>query len=139
LLVEYKDLGTMVEGKIESGIIRKGKSLPVPSTCGIKTDIVFLIVEKKYMMMPQKQLIHISALYGEQEDEIPLVRSYCMYARQTLTLAVRQHVVIKCAFVFEALKKRTFCQDTSYAPQTDPSTVYHNSRHRSCSSISSQS
>jgi peptide chain release factor subunit 3 len=81
LLVEYKDLGTMVEGKIESGIIRKGKSLPVPGICGINTDIVFLIVEKKYMMMPQKQLIHISALYGEQEDEIPLVRPYFMYGR----------------------------------------------------------
>ncbi|KAF2123525.1 hypothetical protein P153DRAFT_371587 [Dothidotthia symphoricarpi CBS 119687] len=50
IAAKYKDLGTMVEGKIESGIIKK---------------------ENKYLMMPNRQLIHISALYGEQEEEIP--------------------------------------------------------------------
>jgi peptide chain release factor subunit 3 len=50
IAAKYKDMGTMIEGKIESGIIKK---------------------EQKYLMMPNKELIHISALYGEQEDEIP--------------------------------------------------------------------
>ncbi|KAH3903936.1 peptide chain release factor GTP-binding subunit [Parastagonospora nodorum] len=50
IAAKYKDMGTMVEGKIESGIIKK---------------------ENKYIMMPNRQMIHISALYGEQEDEIP--------------------------------------------------------------------
>ncbi|CAN9121419.1 unnamed protein product [Alternaria sp. RS040] len=50
IAAKYKDMGTMIEGKIESGIIKK---------------------EQKYLMMPNRQTIHISALYGEQEDEIP--------------------------------------------------------------------
>lgn len=50
IAAKYKDMGTMIEGKIESGIIKK---------------------ENKYLMMPNRQTIHISALYGEQEDEIP--------------------------------------------------------------------
>ncbi|KAL5114592.1 translation termination factor GTPase eRF3 [Pleosporales sp. CAS-2024a] len=50
IAAKYKDMGTMVEGKIESGIIKK---------------------ENKYLMMPHRQMISISALYGEQEDEIP--------------------------------------------------------------------
>lgn len=47
---KYKDMGTMIEGKIESGIIKK---------------------DAKYLMMPNRETISISALYGEQEDEIP--------------------------------------------------------------------
>lgn len=39
----------MIEGKIESGIIKK---------------------ENKYLMMPNRETISISALYGETEDEI---------------------------------------------------------------------
>ncbi|KAH6838316.1 P-loop containing nucleoside triphosphate hydrolase protein [Alternaria rosae] len=50
IAAKYKDMGTMIEGKIESGIIKK---------------------EQKYLMMPNRQTIHISALYGEQEEEIP--------------------------------------------------------------------
>ncbi|KAL5396805.1 translation termination factor GTPase eRF3 [Paraphaeosphaeria minitans] len=46
---KYRDLGTMIEGKIESGVIKK---------------------ENKYLMMPNRDTITISALYGEQEDEI---------------------------------------------------------------------
>lgn len=46
---KYKDLGTMIEGKIESGVLKK--------------DI-------KYQMMPTKTEIIISALYGETEDEV---------------------------------------------------------------------
>ncbi|PSN75286.1 hypothetical protein BS50DRAFT_567984 [Corynespora cassiicola Philippines] len=50
IAAKYRDLGTMIEGKIESGILKK---------------------EQKYLMMPNKELISISALYGESEDEIP--------------------------------------------------------------------
>lgn len=47
---KYRDLGTMIEGKIESGVLKK--------------DI-------KYLLMPNRAEISIVALYGESEDEIP--------------------------------------------------------------------
>ncbi|KAI9890547.1 MAG: translation termination factor GTPase eRF3 [Vezdaea aestivalis] len=46
---KYKDMGTIVEGKIESGIIKKGQS---------------------YVMMPNKEDVTISAIYGDSEDEV---------------------------------------------------------------------
>lgn len=46
---KYRDMGTMIEGKIEAGYIKK---------------------ENKYLMMPSRAEISISALYGETEDEI---------------------------------------------------------------------
>jgi peptide chain release factor subunit 3 len=49
IAAKYRDLGTMVEGKIESGVIKKGMS---------------------YLMMPNRETVGISALYGETEDEI---------------------------------------------------------------------
>ncbi|KAM0723759.1 hypothetical protein Q7P37_000749 [Cladosporium fusiforme] len=48
---KYRDMGTMIEGKIEAGVIKK---------------------DAKYIMMPSKAEITISALYGETEDEIPM-------------------------------------------------------------------
>ncbi|TRX90835.1 hypothetical protein FHL15_008239 [Xylaria flabelliformis] len=48
---KYRDMGTMVEGKIEAGVCKKGMSL---------------------IMMPNKEKIEIAALYGETEDEIPI-------------------------------------------------------------------
>ncbi|KAF2227518.1 P-loop containing nucleoside triphosphate hydrolase protein [Elsinoe ampelina] len=47
---KYRDLGTMIEGKIDSGVLKK---------------------DVKYMLMPTKAEINIVALYGETEDEIP--------------------------------------------------------------------
>lgn len=47
---KYRDMGTWVEGRIESGVIKKN------GTC---------------IMMPNRTEIHIAALYGETEDEIP--------------------------------------------------------------------
>ncbi|MCJ1291238.1 translation termination factor GTPase eRF3 [Xylographa carneopallida] len=46
---KYRDMGTMVEGKIEAGAIKKGGS---------------------YLMMPNRDEVSVSALYGETEDEI---------------------------------------------------------------------
>lgn len=51
IAAKYRDLGTMIEGKIEAGVIKK---------------------DAKYIMMPSKAEITISALYGETEDEIPM-------------------------------------------------------------------
>ncbi|KAI9767384.1 MAG: translation termination factor GTPase eRF3 [Geoglossum umbratile] len=48
---KYRDMGTMIEGKIESGVIKKGQSL---------------------LIMPNKQAIDIAAMYGETEDEIQI-------------------------------------------------------------------
>jgi len=50
IAAKYKDMGTMIEGKIEAGVLKKGNN---------------------YLMMPNKDSISISALYGETEDEIP--------------------------------------------------------------------
>lgn len=50
---KYRDMGTMIEGKIEAGVIKKGMSVT---------------------MMPNKQSIEISAVYGETEDEIPIAQ-----------------------------------------------------------------
>jgi peptide chain release factor subunit 3 len=47
---KYRDMGTIVEGKIESGVIKKGMSL---------------------VMMPNKNSVEVAALYGETEDEVP--------------------------------------------------------------------
>ncbi|ROW08505.1 hypothetical protein VMCG_03067 [Cytospora schulzeri] len=47
---KYRDMGTMVEGRVEAGVVKKGMKLT---------------------MMPNKAQIDIAAVYGEQEDEIP--------------------------------------------------------------------
>jgi len=48
---KYRDLGTMIEGKIDSGILKK---------------------DQKYLLMPSRAEISILSLYGETEDEIPV-------------------------------------------------------------------
>lgn len=50
---KYRDMGTMVEGKIEAGVVKKGMTLT---------------------MMPNRQQIDISAVYGDTEDEIPIAQ-----------------------------------------------------------------
>lgn len=45
---KYRDMGTVIEGKIESGVVKKGQT---------------------YMMMPSRDMTAISAVYGETEDE----------------------------------------------------------------------
>ncbi|KAJ5717700.1 hypothetical protein N7488_003346 [Penicillium malachiteum] len=46
---KYRDMGTMAEGRIESGIIKKNGT---------------------YLMMPNRTEVSIAALYGETEDEL---------------------------------------------------------------------
>jgi len=46
---KYKDMGTIVVGKIESGHMRKGDQL---------------------LLMPNKDLVEVSAIYNEMEDEV---------------------------------------------------------------------
>lgn len=50
---KYRDLGTMVDGKIEAGVVKKGMSL---------------------IMMPRKQAVETAAIYGEQEEEQPILQ-----------------------------------------------------------------
>ncbi|KAI9834052.1 MAG: translation termination factor GTPase eRF3 [Sarea resinae] len=47
---KYRDMGTIIEGKIESGVIKKGMN---------------------YILMPNREDVGIAALYGESEEEIP--------------------------------------------------------------------
>lgn len=47
---KYKDMGVMIEGKIESGVIKKGASV---------------------LMMPGRTPIEITGIYGETEEELP--------------------------------------------------------------------
>ncbi|KXN90256.1 Eukaryotic peptide chain release factor GTP-binding subunit [Leucoagaricus sp. SymC.cos] len=51
---KYKDMGTIVVGKIESGHIRKGDSL---------------------LLMPNKESVEVAAIYNEMEEEVD--RSLC--------------------------------------------------------------
>ena len=46
---KYRDMGTIIEGRVESGVIKKGDS---------------------YIMMPNREDISVAALYGETEEEI---------------------------------------------------------------------
>lgn len=48
---KYRDMGTIIEGRIESGVIKKGSN---------------------YIMMPNREDISVAALYGETEEEIQL-------------------------------------------------------------------
>lgn len=50
---KYRDLGTMIEGKIEAGVVKKGMSL---------------------IMMPNKEKVDVSAVYGETEEEVQLAQ-----------------------------------------------------------------
>jgi len=50
---KYRDMGTMVDGKIEAGVVKKGMSL---------------------VMMPRKQAVEAAAIYGEQEDEMQVLQ-----------------------------------------------------------------
>lgn len=50
---KYKDMGTMIEGKIEAGVMKKGLGMT---------------------MMPNKHTLEVVAVYGEQEDEIPIAQ-----------------------------------------------------------------
>ena len=47
---KYRDMGTMIEGRIEAGVIQKSSN---------------------FIMMPNKEEVGISALYGETEEEVP--------------------------------------------------------------------
>ncbi|KAJ5287377.1 hypothetical protein N7478_003063 [Penicillium angulare] len=49
ITAKYRDMGTMAEGRIESGIIKKNGT---------------------YLMMPNKTEVSVAALYGETEDEL---------------------------------------------------------------------
>lgn len=51
---KYRDMGTIIEGKIEAGVIRKGAT---------------------YIMMPNREETTVAALYGETEEEI--LRAKC--------------------------------------------------------------
>ncbi|KAI5291874.1 translation termination factor GTPase eRF3, partial [Ascosphaera atra] len=46
---KWRDMGTIIEGRVESGVIKKGGS---------------------YLMMPNRETVSIAALYAETEDEI---------------------------------------------------------------------
>ena len=47
---KYKDMGTIIVGKIESGHMRKGDTL---------------------LLMPNKDIIEVAAIYSELEEEVP--------------------------------------------------------------------
>ena len=46
---KYREMGTVVEGKIEAGVVKK---------------------DMKLIMMPNKQTVDVAALYGETEEEV---------------------------------------------------------------------
>lgn len=51
---KYRELGTMVEGKIEAGVVKKGMSL---------------------IVMPNHEKVEVAAIYGETEEELNIAQS----------------------------------------------------------------
>jgi peptide chain release factor subunit 3 len=47
---KYKDMGTIIVGKVESGLLKKGDTLT---------------------LMPNKNIVEVTAVYNEMEDEVP--------------------------------------------------------------------
>ena len=96
IAAKYRDLGTMVEGKIESGVIRK---------------------DAKYLMMPNRETISIAALYGETEEEIQCVHPYSLAANSASDQVLEpRRAENKSVSAFEALKKKISCPVSSSAP-----------------------
>jgi peptide chain release factor subunit 3 len=50
---KYRDMGTIVEGKIESGVVKKGMGL---------------------IMMPNRDKVDVAAVYGETEEEVAVAQ-----------------------------------------------------------------
>ena len=50
---KYRDMGTVVEGKIEAGIVKKGMGL---------------------IMMPNRDKVEVATSYGETEEEVPVAQ-----------------------------------------------------------------
>ena len=82
---KYKDMGTMIEGKIEAGQCKKGIT---------------------YLMMPNREEVSISTLYGETEDEIPVGTS-----GEQVRMRVRgiEEEDILPGFVFCSIKRPVHC------------------------------
>lgn len=51
---KYRDMGTVVEGKVEAGVVKKGMALTI---------------------MPNRNQVEVAAIYGETEEEIPVAQS----------------------------------------------------------------
>jgi len=71
---KYRDMGTMIEGKIEAGVVKK---------------------DNKYIMMPNRDEVSISALYGETEDEVCLPNMKLGRAAINVYRCLKQYVVIR--------------------------------------------
>lgn len=82
---KYRDMGTVIEGKIEAGVIRKGTT---------------------YMMMPNKDEVTIAALYGETEEEI--AQSSCGDQVRLRIRGVEEEDILP-GFVLCSLKRPVHC------------------------------
>jgi len=71
---KYRDMGTMIEGKIEAGVVKK---------------------DNKYIMMPNRDEVSISALYGETEDEVCLPNMQPGRAATNVYRYLKQSVVLR--------------------------------------------
>jgi peptide chain release factor subunit 3 len=68
---KYRDMGTMVEGKIQAGVVKKGMSLVMVrfyriNAMGVPPNLI--------TQMPNKQTVEISAVYGETEEEMTIAQ-----------------------------------------------------------------
>ena len=79
LLIQYvEDMGTLIEGKIEAGQIKKGSNY-LMMVCVFPSDVLFQDVGLccdgtmliPNLLQPNRDDITISALFGETEEEIP--------------------------------------------------------------------
>ncbi|CAZ83323.1 unnamed protein product [Tuber melanosporum] len=82
---KYKDMGTVIEGKVESGFIKKNSSL---------------------VMMPGKTPLEIVAIYGETEEELP--HAQCGDQVRLRVRGIEEEDVIP-GFVLSSPKKPIHC------------------------------
>ena len=85
IAAKYRDMGTMIEGKIEAGVLKKNQH---------------------YLMMPNKAEIQISALYGETEDEVE--RAMCGEQVRMRIKGVEEEDIYP-GFVLCSLKRPVHC------------------------------
>ncbi|KAG0639446.1 P-loop containing nucleoside triphosphate hydrolase protein [Tuber brumale] len=82
---KYKDMGTVIEGKVESGFLKKGSNL---------------------VMMPGKTPLEIVAVYGETEEELP--HAQCGDQVRLRVRGIEEEDVIP-GFVLSSPKKPIHC------------------------------
>ena len=130
---KYRDMGTIMEGKIEAGQIKKGNNYLL-MVCTFYVDGLSLFIRH---VLPLRHLSKRRLLPRMIDADLQF-RSPIVMISPSLHFTVRQKtrsqallVVIKYGYVFVVLRKRTFYRASCFARHNDPSTAFQHLRRRS--------